>query len=320
MLSYRNGRTETVVSKRSMLGREQTASASIRVKRRIIKLAGVAGAIWPILFGGVLVMLSVLAYDFMLGIGWQPVADPAGAWPSGLALGPFGAAQIANFVISGFLLCLFAVGLHLEIATRHTSTCLAPTLFFVAGVAVTLMGFRTDPIERVGPRSLHGLIHDSAFVVFVLAFLAALFFLWWGLRWDARWRDTRVTPWLRGYWPCSCYCCQAWPTTCSSSCFSPGSRSQRSGCGDYPSRGRSRHCLIRTRETWSWRVWPAAGISSTPPGFAGPRKVGLFVEGTDRRPDVPVPRRYWGTVGLVNTTLLGDAAIVPASPLTVMFE
>ena len=158
------------------------------MKRRIIKLAGVAGAIWPILFGGVLVMLSVLAYDFMLGIGWQPVADPAGAWPSGLALGPFGAAQIANFVISGFLLCLFAVGLHLEIATRHTSTCLAPTLFFVAGVAVTLMGFRTDPIERVGPRSLHGLIHDSAFVVFVLAFLAALFFLWWGLRWDARWR------------------------------------------------------------------------------------------------------------------------------------
>jgi hypothetical protein len=53
---------------------------------------------------------------------------------------------------------------------------------------MALMGFRTDPIERVGPRSLHGLIHDSAYVVFVLAFLAALFFLWWGLRRDTRWR------------------------------------------------------------------------------------------------------------------------------------
>ena len=158
------------------------------MKRRIIKLAGIAGTIGPVLFGGVLLTLSVLEYNFMLGIGWQPVADPAGAWPSGLALGPYGAAQIANFVVSGFLLCLFALGLYLEIATRHASTSPGTALLFLAGVAMTLMGFRTDPIERVRPRSLHGLIHDSAFVVFVIAFLAALFFLWWGLRWDAHWQ------------------------------------------------------------------------------------------------------------------------------------
>jgi hypothetical protein len=172
-----------------MLGLEETASASIRVKRRIITLAGIAGTIGPVLFGGVLLALSVLEYDFMLGIGWQPVSDPAGAWPSGLALGPYGAAQMANFMFSGFLLCLFALGLQLEIASRYTSKSPGPALLFVAGVAMTLMGFRTDPIKRVGPRSLHGLIHDSAFVVFVLAFLAALFFLWWGLKRDARWRS-----------------------------------------------------------------------------------------------------------------------------------
>lgn len=158
------------------------------MKRRIIKLAGTAGTIGPILFGGVLLALSVLEYDFMLGIGWRPVDDPAGAWPSGLALGPYGAAQTANFVMSGLLLCLFALGLHLEIATRRASLSPGPALLFVAGIAMALMGFRTDPIERVGARSLHGLIHDSAFVVFVLAFLAALFFLWWGWRRDARWR------------------------------------------------------------------------------------------------------------------------------------
>ena len=139
------------------------------MKRRIIKLAGIAGAIGPVLFGGILLTLSVLEYNFMLGIGWQPVADPAGAWPSGLALGPYGAAQIANFVVSGFLLCLFALGLHLGIATRRSPTAPGPALLFVAGIAMALMGFGIDPIERVGPRSLHGLIHDSAFVVFVLA-------------------------------------------------------------------------------------------------------------------------------------------------------
>jgi len=152
-----------------MLGPEETASTNIRVKRLIIKLAGIAGTVGPVLFGGVLLALSVLEYDFMLGIGWRPVADPAGAWPSGLALGPYGAAQTANFMISGVLLCLFALGLHLGIANRRSPTAPGPALLFVAGIAMALMGFGIDPIERVGPRSLHGLIHDSAFVVFVLA-------------------------------------------------------------------------------------------------------------------------------------------------------
>jgi Protein of unknown function (DUF998) len=157
-------------------------------RQTIIKMAGFAGTIGPVLFGGVLILLSVLEYDFMLGIGWRPVADPAGAWPSGLALGPYGAAQVANFVVSGLLLCLFALGLSFEIAGRGGPTLIGPSLIFVAGVAMALMGFPTDPIRRVGARSLHGLIHDSAFVVFVLAFLAALFFLWWRLREDGRWQ------------------------------------------------------------------------------------------------------------------------------------
>ena len=59
---------------------------------------------------------------------------------------------------------------------------------------MALMGFQTDPIERVGPCSLHGLIHDSAFVIFVLAVLAALLFLWRILGEDARWqRHARYT-------------------------------------------------------------------------------------------------------------------------------
>jgi hypothetical protein len=33
----------------------------------------------PVLFGTVLLALSALEYDFMLGIGWRPVADPAEA-------------------------------------------------------------------------------------------------------------------------------------------------------------------------------------------------------------------------------------------------
>jgi hypothetical protein len=50
------------------------------------------------------------------------------------------------------------------------------------------MGFVTDPIRRIEPRSLHGLIHDAAYVIFVLACLATLFSLWWRFEADPRWR------------------------------------------------------------------------------------------------------------------------------------
>ena len=139
------------------------------------------------LFGTVLLALTALEYDFMLGIGWRPVADPAGAWPSGLTLGPYGSLQVANFVASGLLLAFFALGLHLG-ATNGRGSPLGPALLFTAGTAMALMGFETDPIRRIGPRSLHGLIHDAAFVIFVIAFLAALFSLWRRFEADPRWR------------------------------------------------------------------------------------------------------------------------------------
>jgi hypothetical protein len=49
--------------------------------------------------------------------------------------------------------------------------------------------FETDPIRRTTPRTLHGSIHDLAFVFFALSLLSALFFLWQRLRKDPLWRN-----------------------------------------------------------------------------------------------------------------------------------
>lgn len=76
----------------------------------IIMAAALAGMLGPVLFVTVILALTALQYDFMLEIGWRPLADPADAWPSGLALGPYGPLQDANFVASGLLLALFATG------------------------------------------------------------------------------------------------------------------------------------------------------------------------------------------------------------------
>lgn len=82
---------------------------------------------------------------------------------------------------------VFAVGVHLGV-TGGRGSLAGPALLFVAGTAMALMAFETDPIRRTGPRTLHGWVHDAAFVLFVIAVLAALFFLWRRLGKDPRWR------------------------------------------------------------------------------------------------------------------------------------
>ena len=154
----------------------------------MVRAAAVAGMVGPVLFATVLLALTVVQYDFMLGIGWRPIEDPSGAWPSGLALGPYGWAQVANFVLSGTLLMIFSAGLHLG-ATDGRGSRFGPALLFVAGAAIALMGFETDPIQSTGPRTLHNLIHDLAFALFVLTLLPAFFLLWWRFREDILWRN-----------------------------------------------------------------------------------------------------------------------------------
>ena len=104
------------------------AASEVATKRKaMIKSATVAGMVGPVLFVSVLAVLTAVQYDFMLAIGWRPLGDPAGAWPSGLALGPHGSVQILDFVVSGLLLAIFAVGLHLEV-TEGRSSRIGPTL------------------------------------------------------------------------------------------------------------------------------------------------------------------------------------------------
>jgi hypothetical protein len=154
-------------------------------RKTVIRAAAISGLVGPILFSGTLAALSVLQYDFMIGIGWRPIRDPAGAWPSGLALGPYGWAQDASFAISGALLAIFALGLRQGTGERSR---VGTVLLFVAGAAMTFMAFATDPIRRTSSRTLHGWVHDAAFAVFVLALVLALFCLWFGMREDPLWR------------------------------------------------------------------------------------------------------------------------------------
>jgi hypothetical protein len=154
-------------------------------KYKPVRTAALAGAVGPPLFAAVLAALTALQYDFMLDIGWRPIQDPAGAWPSGLALGPHGWAMDAGFAVSGILLTVFALGLHRAMPPGSKA---GPALLSLSGAAMALLAFETDPIRRTGPRSWHGLVHDAAFVVFALALLLSLLALWRRTRGDPGWR------------------------------------------------------------------------------------------------------------------------------------
>jgi hypothetical protein len=53
--------------------------ARVEVRRQnIIRSAPLAGTVGPIALGGTLHARSVLEYEFMVGIGWHPVADLSG--------------------------------------------------------------------------------------------------------------------------------------------------------------------------------------------------------------------------------------------------
>jgi hypothetical protein len=75
------------------------------------KAAALAGTVGSVLFGGVLIILTLIEYDFMRSLGWEPLGLSNTDWPSGLALGPHGYIMTAAFLINGLFVIFFAVGL-----------------------------------------------------------------------------------------------------------------------------------------------------------------------------------------------------------------
>ncbi len=148
-------------------------------------LAGIAG---PLIFTTVAVILTVAEYDFLRGLGWHPIRPTEVNWPSSTALGPYGWIQVANFLLFGLLMLVFAAGLWNAAKARGWSR-LGPALVFVAGLALLILGFfKTD---RPGPESFSGIMHGVGFFLLLLSMLLAFFAFAWIWRRDPHWRGLR---------------------------------------------------------------------------------------------------------------------------------
>jgi hypothetical protein len=89
-------------------------------------------------------------------------------WPSSLARGPYGWAQVASFVVTGLLIVVLAVAMRDELPRKRASS-FAVTLLALLGVALMLAAFRVDPPMLSGgdPNTWHGWMHGIAFLLII---------------------------------------------------------------------------------------------------------------------------------------------------------
>jgi len=162
---------------------------------RVTRLAALAGMIGPLSFGSVLLVLTVVEYDFMRTLGWEPLSVATVVWPSGLALGPYGYVMTAAFLVNGLLVVVFALGLG-QTLPGTTASRVAATLLLLAGFAMLGLAFTTDASIRRTPATWHGIIHDLSFAGVGLTLFPAMLAFGWAFRQSSGWRSLSAHTWL----------------------------------------------------------------------------------------------------------------------------
>jgi hypothetical protein len=146
------------------------------------KLSAWAGILAPIIFVGVFTIEGRLRGGY----------DPMSMYISALSLGNRGWIQILNFMLLGFLLFIFTIGLSKEFNTGNASRWgiiafyILSALFFISGP------FVMDPADTPADQmSVHGLIHGLAGgIVFILMPVIIFIFLRRFIS-DNEWRSFR---------------------------------------------------------------------------------------------------------------------------------
>jgi hypothetical protein len=157
------------------------------------RTAALCGIVGPMVFAGVVAVLTLLQRDFLRTLGWNALTAPTRDWPSGLALGPLGFAMTAAFLACGMLLVLFGLGLRASLRPVPVGSA-ASVLLALAGFAMCFLAFATDPTNSTSPATLHGRIHDTAFAVMGAALFASLAAFGLAFRGAGRWASA-VSSW-----------------------------------------------------------------------------------------------------------------------------
>jgi len=130
---------------------------------------------------------------YLHGLGWQFVGGGQVPWPSSLARGRYGWAQVATFLITGLLIVILAVAVRDRLPRRRASG-FAVALLGLLGVALILAAFRVDTPMLTGgsPGTWNGWVHGIAFLLIIATGVLAPLTMALAVRGDARWRPIAV--------------------------------------------------------------------------------------------------------------------------------
>ena len=159
-------------------------------RRRAGALAGlVAGPFFLISVG----LNTWASIDYLHQLGWEFVGGQQVPWPSSLARGPYGWAQVATFVVTGLLIVILAIAVRDQLPRRRASS-FAVVLLALLGVALMLAGFRVDaPMLSGGdPETWNGWVHASAFLLIIATGVLAPLTMALAVRSDPGWRPIAV--------------------------------------------------------------------------------------------------------------------------------
>jgi Protein of unknown function (DUF998) len=170
------------------------STADAAVKRATLRRAGVLAGILAGPFFLVSVGLNTWAsLGYLDQLGWELIGGEPVPWPSSLARGPHGWAQVATFLTTGLLIVILAVAVRGQLPRRLASS-FAVVLLALLGVALILAAFRVDvPMLSGGsPATWHGWVHGIAFLLIIATGVLAPLTMAFAVGGDAGWRPIAV--------------------------------------------------------------------------------------------------------------------------------
>jgi hypothetical protein len=164
------------------------------MKAKPLRRAGVLAGILAGPFFLVSIGLNTWAsLGYLHQLGWEFVGGEQVPWPSSLARGPHGWAQVATFAATGLLIVVLAMAMRDQLPRRRASS-FAVVLLAVFGVALMLAAFRVDtPMLRGGnPNTWNGWVHGIAFLLIIALGVLAPLTMALAVRSDPSWRPTAL--------------------------------------------------------------------------------------------------------------------------------
>jgi Protein of unknown function (DUF998) len=164
------------------------------VKGATLRRAGVLAGLLAGPFFLISVGLNTWAnIGYLHRLGWEFLGGEQVPWPSSLARGPYGWAQVATFVITGLLIVVLAIAVRDQLPRKRASS-FAVMLLGLLGVALILAAFRVDtPMLRGGnPDTWRGWVHGLAFLLIIATGALAPLTMALVMRSDPSWRPIGV--------------------------------------------------------------------------------------------------------------------------------